>query len=48
MFLGPPPFKPQKFQDPLFDMKTMGEPHRKLYKLNFPRKMCGYHFQDPP
>ena len=31
----------------LFDMKTMGQPNRKSYKLNFPRKICGHFFKAP-
>ena len=47
-FFAPPPlFRPQKFQGPLFDMKIKGQPHRKSYKLNFPRKICGHFFKAP-
>ena len=43
-----PPFRPQKFQGPLFDMRIMGQPHGKSYKLNFPWKIWGHFFQGPP
>ena len=35
------------FAPPLFDMKILGQPHRKSYKLNFPRKICGHFFKVP-
>ena len=42
-----PLFWPQKFQGPFFDMKIMYQSRRKLYKLNFPRKICGIFFHPP-
>ena len=47
-FLGPLPFRPQKFQSPLFDMKIMGQPHRKSFKPNFPKKIGGHFFFKAP
>ena len=47
LFWGPP-FRPQKFQGPLFDMRIMGQPHGKSYKLNFPWQIWGHFFQAPP
>ena len=42
------PFRPQKFQGPPPpDMKIIDQPHRKSYKFNFHRKICGNFFQGP-
>ena len=42
-----PPLDLKNFKAPLFDMKIMGQPHRKSYKLNFPRNFVVI-FKPPP
>ena len=42
-----PPLRPLKISGPLFAMKVMGQPHKKVCKLNFHWKICGNFFQAP-